>query len=267
GRRLQEKQLAAQQPDTLCSLLRRLSQLSMRGGVREHANGAAVFGLRRLEAARDRDLASRATTTGVVAREGDSLGVGPADHDAAIAVDNDLLPVCDLQQVPSHTDDHRQAQAAGHDRRVRGDAPGGERDSFCLGRPLSDVRGTERGGDQNALGRLPSGPLRLGGRAPAHAASAARLARGTTPDRPPVARSSTTATPAATPGAALTPGMTLSCPARRPLRTRRIRLPWWPPFAELAGSTRSRWRLDPGGRPTARRGRKHGPCALAEGRS
>src|SRR5204862_3775601 len=95
GRRLQEKQLAAQQPDTLCSLLRRLSQLSMCGGVREHANGATVFGLRRLEAARDRDLASRATTTGVVAREGDSLGVGPADHDAAIAVDNDLLPICD----------------------------------------------------------------------------------------------------------------------------------------------------------------------------
>src|SRR5207248_10694199 len=66
GRRLQEKQLAAQQPDTLCSLLRRLAHLSMRGGVREHANGAAVLALRRLEAARDRALGVRSATIGFV---------------------------------------------------------------------------------------------------------------------------------------------------------------------------------------------------------
>ena len=157
GRRLEEQQLGPHQADAFGALSRRLFQLGDGGRVGQHANAPAVSRLGGLEPACQCRLARQQTSLGVRCGRGDAPGVGSPHHDAAVAVDHNLFPIFDVEQIASQADDHRQAEGSGHDRGVGGDAASREGDPLRGCRELSHVGRAETRRDEDSVFGCASG--------------------------------------------------------------------------------------------------------------
>ena len=107
---------------------------------------------RGLEPPRDRDFASCAALLGVASCLRRALRIRLPDHDAAVAVDEHLLPILDLEQGRARADDHRQAKRARDDRCMCRHATSRQRDSAHGGRELRDIRRSERISDEHSVG-------------------------------------------------------------------------------------------------------------------
>ena len=73
-----------------------------------------------------------------------------AEDHAGVAVEHDLLPILDLEDLRAEADHHRHAERAGHDGGVSGDTAAGQRHALCIDRKLRHISGTERARHQDA---------------------------------------------------------------------------------------------------------------------